>query len=196
MAFPESLSRGQTQSGRLMVLPTSVLCSLRLAPPYHGQGPAAFAHARISGPSTVRLAPAPSACPFLLRLRAQHCLACPCSQRLPVSTASQGPALSGLPLLPAPACFYCVSGPSTVRPAPAPSARLFLLRLRAQHCPACPCPQRLPVSTAAGYAAAGMVCPGQSAPSCDSQPWHSGRARVCTCTHALRVLMTAFWGGE
>ena len=135
MAFPESLSRGQTQSGRLMVLPTSVLCSLRLAPPYHGQGPAAFAHARISGPSTVRLAPAPSACPFLLRLRAQHC-------------------------------------------------------------PACPCPQRLPVSTAAGYAAAGMVCPGQSAPSCDSQPWHSGRARVCTCTHALRVLMTAFWGGE
>ena len=66
MAFPESLSRGQTQSGRLMVLPTSVLCSLRLAPPYHGQGPAAFAHARISGPSTVRLAPAPSACPFLL----------------------------------------------------------------------------------------------------------------------------------
>ena len=64
-------------------------------------------------------------------------------------------------------CQPRVSGPSTVRPAPAS--------------------QRLPVCTAAGYGAAGMVCPGQSAPSCDSQPWHSGRARVCACAHALSV---------
>ena len=90
--------------------------------------PPALAHFYcVSGPSTVWPAPAPSACLFLLRLRAQHCPACPCSQRLPVSTASRGPALSGLPLPPALACFYCVSGPSTARPAPAPSACPFLL---------------------------------------------------------------------
>ena len=121
-------------------------------------GPSSLAHPHVSGPSSLchPHVSGPS------RLAHPHVSGpsslCPSSrlraqQPLPIPT-SQGPAAFAHPH---------VSGPSTVWPASAS--------------------QRLPVCTAAGYGAAGMVCPGQSTPSYDSQPCLSGRACVCVRAH-------------
>ena len=117
MAYPEPLSRGRTQSGRLVLLPAGPGW---VAPPYPSQGPAAlpiptsqgpgaFAIPTSQGPAAFAIPPSqgPAALPHLhvsgpSRLAPSPCLRA--QQPLPIPT-SQGPALSGL-LLPPNTCRF------------------------------------------------------------------------------------------
>ena len=95
------------------------LCPSGLRAPWPFPSPSAEDKPRVGASwSCQPLSCAPCGWLLLIMVRARRPLPMP---------ASQGPALSGLPLPPALAHFYCVSGPSTARPAPAPSACPFLL---------------------------------------------------------------------